>query len=316
MLPVTILNIVAIVAASIFAGITVWRNPDRFALSYVIIIPISMLLYYLYGTSMPLLVMVLSTISAKYLYSRVFFFFAPIIFAIGTALMYLAVSPPYWSIYDLSIGLGTAIALFTDKQSMQHVMANNNSKGISKTREIRRDFLQIAGGILILAVLFASGQKNFVIGLSLAVIPLYMFGNYFSLLPNSRIGKTLSSFERPTTPLGLGAIWFAAGIMIAIGVVNSVSILAIIVFVTTIGDPLATISGTMIHSPKLPYNRKKSVAGFLGIFIFSGIFGFILLGYTGLFLALVSAILESISVHPLDDNFIIPVILSAISYAL
>lgn len=314
LLPVFLLNIVAVVASALVAAITLWKDAERFAISYAITVPISVLLFYLFNTTMPLLVIVLSIVSAKYLYTRTFFFFAPVIFAIGTALVYLSVAPEYWSFYALSIGIGTAVALFTDKQSMERVAANNHSKGVSKSKEIRRDILQMAGGALILAVLYTSGYENFVILLSMAVIPLYMFGNYFSLLPDSRIGRTLSSFERPTTPLGLGAIWFAAGIMIAIGAVNSIDILAIIVFVTTIGDPVATIFGSTIHSPKLPYNKKKSIAGFLGIFLFSGIFGYILIGYTGLGLALVSAFVESVSIHPLDDNFILPVILAAASY--
>ncbi len=308
------MNTVAVTFSVAAAAITLWSDWKRFAPSFVAVVPFSIYLFHQYGTAMPFLVMVLAIISAKYLYSRSFFFFAPFIFAISTALLYLSVSSAYWAMYDFSIGIGTAFALFTDRQSLQHISANDNSKGVNKSKEIRRDFVQIAGGVLILLILYLWGEHNFIVMLSLAIIPLYMFGNYFSLLPESRIGKTLSAFERPTTPLGLGAIWFAAGILIAIGIVNSIAILSIIVFVTTIGDPAATIMGSTVHSPKMPYNRKKSVAGFLGIFLVSGIFGFFILGFAGLGLGLVSAFVESMSFHPLDDNFILPVILGAVSF--
>lgn len=314
MLPVPVMNNVAIIFTALVVALTIWKNWRRFAASYLVIIPFSIFFYLSYGTAMPVLVMVLAIVSAKYLYSKTFFFFAPIIFAVGTALLFLSVQSSFWAFYDFSLGIGTAVALFTDKESMERITANDNSKGVNKSKEIRRDLVQIAGGLLILIILYTSGKVDFLILLSLAVIPLYMFGNYFSLLPESRIGRTLSSFERPTTPLGLGAIWFAAGILIAIGISGSIITLAIVVFVTTIGDSVATITGTTIHSPKMPYNKKKSIAGFLGIFAVSAAFSYFLIGLPGIGLGLVAAFIESISFHPLDDNFILPVILGAVSY--
>lgn len=314
MLPTGILNIIALSAAVLLAGFTLFRDAQRFAMSYAVIIPFSAFFYFTFGTTMPGLVMVISIISAKYLYSRIFFYFAPLLLVIGGSLILLRVTMPMWAVFDLSIGIGTSTGLLSDKQSMKHIRANDNSKGTSQKKEVHRDLIQMSGGIIILALLYGMGQTDFRITLSLVVVPLYLFGNYYSMFPHSKIGRTLTFFERPTTPLGLGAIWFAAGILIAIGVVNSTQLLAIIVFVTSIGDPLATICGSLIKSPKLPYNSRKSIAGFLGIFLFSGIFGYFVIGYTGVAIALLSAFVESLSFHPLDDNFILPVILGAISY--
>lgn len=314
MLPVPLMNAVAVIFSLLLAVLTLWMNWKRFITPYIVIVPFGLFFFYGYGTAMPTLVMILAVISAKFLYSKTFFFFAPIIFAIGTALLFLSVASAYWAFYDFSIGIGTAIALFTDRESMDRVTANDRSKGVSKSKEISRDFVQIGGGIVILAILFIYGKNDFLVILSLAIIPLYMFGNFFSLLPESKIGKTLSYFERPTTPLGLGAIWFAAGIMIAIGISYSITTLAIVMFVTTIGDSVATIVGSTVHSPKLPYNAKKSFAGFMGIFLVSALFAYFIIGYWGIGLGLLSAFVESISFHPLDDNFILPVILGAVSY--
>lgn len=312
--PLEILNLIAVVAGALFMAYTLVKDPRRFAISYVVAVIFGLLFYFMFSTTMPFLVMVLSVISVKYLYSRVFFYFTPILILIGIGLIVMRADLLIWGIFDLSVGIGTSASLFTDRQSREHVAANNRSKGTNREKEVNRDFIQVGAGIFILILLFTMGQKEFRMTLSMAVFPLYIIGNYYSLAPQTRLGKTLNSFERPLTPLGLGAIWFAAGTLIALGIVSSVSILAIIIFVTTIGDSLATIVGSLVKSPKLPYNRKKSVAGFLAIFIFSGVFGYILIGIGGLGIALLSAILESLALHPLDDNFVLPVVLGAISY--
>ncbi len=309
-----ILNSVALVTSLLFIAFTMSRDPRRFAISYLIISVFGLLFFLLFTTTMPFLVMVLSVISVKYLYSRIFYYFTPVLFIIGIALIVMRVDLLIWAIFDLSVGIGISTSLFSDKQSRERIAANNKSKGADVKKEVDRDLIQVGAGIIILMLLFTMNQKEFRMTLSMAIFPLYMIGNYYSMAPDTKLGKTLNFFERPTTPLGLGAIWFAAGILIALGIVNSVSILAIIIFVTTIGDSLATIFGSLVKSPKLPYNRKKSLAGFMAIFLFSGAFGFVLIGWQGLAIALLSAVVESISLHPLDDNFILPVILGAFSY--
>lgn len=309
-----ILNLLALGASVLLIALTLRMDARRFLIAYATVAIFGLVFYLLFYTAMPFLVMVLSIISVKYLYSKIFFYFTPALFIIGIGLVVMRVDLLIWAIFDISVGIGISASMFTDRQSMEHISANNKSKGTDVQKEVNRDFIQIGAGIVILILLFTMGQKEFRMTLSMAVFPLYMIGNYYSMVPGTKLGKTLNSFERPMTPLGLGAIWFAAGILIALGIVNSISFLAIIIFVTTIGDSLATIFGSLVKSPKLPYNRKKSVAGFLAIFIFSGIFGFALIGLQGVGIAFLSAVLESISMHPLDDNFILPVILGAISY--
>ncbi len=309
-----VLNLLALAVSLFLIAITLIRDSGRFFISYAVIGVIGVVFYLMYSTSMPLLVMALSVISVKYLYSRIFFYFAPVLFIIGIGLIVLRADLLIWGIFDLSVGIGTAVSLLTDKESRNHIAANDKSKGSNVEKELNRDLIQVCAGIVILVLLFTMSQKEFKITLSMAIFPLYMIGNYYSMAPETRLGKTLTSFERPMTPLGLGAIWFAAGILIALGFVDSIAILAIIILVTTIGDSLATIFGSLVKSPKLPYNRKKSVAGFLAIFLFSGVFGFYLIGIEGVGIGLLAAFLESISLHPLDDNFILPVVISAISF--
>ena len=309
-----ILNLLALAVSLLLISITMIRDSSRFFVSYAVVAFFGVIFYLMFSTSMPFLVMVLSVISVKYLYSRIFFYFTPVLFVIGIGLIVMKADLLIWGVFDLSVGIGTAVSLLTDKQSREHIAANDKSKGANVEKELNRDLVQVCAGIVILILLFTMSQKEFKITLSMAIFPLYMIGNYYSMAPETRLGKTLNSFERPMTPLGLGAIWFAAGILIALGIVNSIAILAIIILVTTIGDSLATIFGSLVKSPKLPYNRKKSVAGFLAIFLFSGFFGFYLIGLEGVGIALLSAVLESLSLHPLDDNFILPVVIGALSF--
>ncbi len=309
-----ILNLVALASSLLFMAVTAVIDARRFAVSYAVVSILGIIFYFMFLTAMPFLVMVLSAISVKFLYSRIFYYFTPALLIIGIALIVMRVDLLIWGLFDLSIGIGTATSLYTDKQSREHITANNNSKGSDIVKEVNRDIIQVGAGVVILILLFTMGQKEFRMTLSLAIFPLYMIGNYYSMAPETKLGKTLNSFERPMTPLGLGAIWFAAGILIALGIVSSNYMLAVIIFVTTIGDSLATIFGSKIRSPKLPYNRKKSVAGFLAIFVFSAIFAFALMGIEGIGLALLSAILESLPFKLLDDNFLLPVVLGVISH--
>ena len=135
-----------------------------------------------------------------------------------------------------------------------------------------------------------------------------------SLFPENRLARLTHSLERPSTPLGVGAIWFAAGTLIALGLVHSTDVLAVILFAVTIGDPTATMIGSRLGSHKLPFNHKKSLAGFLGILSFSSAFGYLLLGIDGIVLGVVSALVESLSYYPLDDNFMIPVVMGIVAF--
>ena len=98
-----------------------------------------------------------------------------------------------------------------------------------------------------------------------------------------------------------------------LGVVDSGKIFSIIIFGSTIGDPLATIVGSGIHSFPLPFNRRKSVAGFLAMLLPTCIVGYILAGYVGLAVAVTGTFAESISIHTLDDNFTVPASMGIIS---
>ncbi|MEM0156962.1 MAG: hypothetical protein QXN26_02720 [Thermoplasmataceae archaeon] len=307
-----LLELVALISAISIALFTLLKWPGKFWIAYLVGLAFSTAVFLLFNNFMPAIVFVIAVISARMLYTRRFFLVMPLLLIIGVTLYAMRVQTIDWELFDIAVGLGTAASLLSDRESLHYAAENDRSKGNDKRREITRDIVQIGAGIAMILLVLIMGEKHGRIAITMAVFPFYIIGNYYALFPVGSIAKTLFSLERESSPLGMGAIWFAAGILIAMGIVHSTPILAVIIFVTTIGDPMATLFGIKIHSPRIPYNRRKSVAGFMAIFLFSGIFGYFMIGFAGLGIAFVSAVVESMAYYPFDDNFILPVVLGAI----
>ncbi|MCL4307172.1 MAG: hypothetical protein M1302_02720 [Candidatus Thermoplasmatota archaeon] len=306
------LELVALISAISLSLFTLLKWPKRFWMSYLVGLAFSAPVFLLFHTFMPAIVFVIAVISARVLYTRRFFFIMPLLLIIGGILYALRVQAVDWELFDIAVGLGTAVSLLTDRKSLHYAADNDRSKGSDKHREITRDLVQIGAGIVMILLVLIMGEGHGRIAITMAVFPFYIIGNYYALFPASTIAKTLFSLERQSSPLGMGAIWFAAGMLIAMGIVDSTHVLAVIIFATTIGDPMATLFGIKIRSPRIPYNRRKSVSGFMAIFVFSGVFGYFMIGFAGLGIGIISAVVESMAYYPFDDNFILPVILGAI----
>ncbi len=296
----SLLEFVALISAIILSLLTLLKWPGRFWIAYLVGLVFSIPVFLLFHTFMPAIVFVIAVISARVLYTRRFFFVMPFLLIIGGVLYALRVQALDWELFDIAVGLGTAVSLLSDKNSLHYAADNDRSKGNDKHREITRDIVQIGAGVAMILLVLTMGEGHGRIAITMAGFPA------------STIAKTLFSLERESSPLGMGAIWFAAGMLIALGMVDSTHVLAVIIFATTIGDSMATLFGIRIRSPRIPYNRRKSVAGFMAIFAFSGIFGYFMIGYAGLGIGVISAVVESVAYYPFDDNFILPVILGAV----
>ena len=306
------LELVSLISAISLSLFTLLKWPKRFWMAYLVGLAFSTPVFLLFHTFMPAIVFVIAVISARVLYTRRFFFVMPLLLIIGGILYALRVQAVDWELFDIAVGLGTAVSLLTDRKGLHYAADNDRSKGSDKHREIIRDLVQIGAGIVMILLVLIMGEGHGRIAITMAVFPFYIIGNYYALFPASTIAKTLFSLERKSSPLGMGAIWFAAGMLIAMGIVDSTHVLAVIIFATTIGDPMATLFGIKIRSPRIPYNRRKSVSGFMAIFVFSGIFGYFMIGFAGLGIGIISAVVESMAYYPFDDNFILPVILGAV----
>lgn len=297
----------------ILLSLTLLVDISRFYLSYLLIIPPAIFTYLLTGTLFYTLALILAVIVVKTLYTKRFFLYGAFLFSIAISILLLANHTMVWELFDFSLGYGGVISLLGDRMSRINVRTNDISKGKERRIEVRRDYVQIVGGIVILVLLAVSSFYSIRIIITVAVIGFYIVGNYYSMEPQSRIGRLIYYFERSGSPLGLGAVWFGMGILFSLGVVDSGKIFSIIIFGSTIGDPLATIVGSGIHSFPLPFNHRKSVAGFLAMLLPTCMVGYILAGYVGLAVAVTGTFAESISIHTLDDNFSVPASMGIIS---
>ncbi len=260
-------------------------------------------------------VYLLSLVSAAYMYSQSFFsaYLAEIAIVLFAGYQYQ--TPGVWIAIDVSISTAIILTMIFDERLKAFTHTNDSGRGKVKKKEVNRDYLQSIVGVLILVVLYLNYVDNTRIIITLSVLGLYAFGNYFYLHRKNIIGDFLWSFERDDTPLGIGSIWFAAGVLLAFAIINSLDVMYIVLFVLVIGDSAATIVGVSFKTPPLFFNKRKSVGGFLALFGLSAIFGFFVLGYVGIVFALVGAVVESATRYPLDDNYIIPLALTALSVA-
>ena len=174
--------------------------------------------------------------------------------------------------------------------------------------ERRRDVVQIILGLAFIAA-FAFEPALYVrLILISAILVASLIGNFSVRNRKSTISRTLHSFERSGANLGQGAMWLAAGALVAMSFLNNTGLVAALVALF-VGDASATLVGTTYRKP-LPYNSKKSIAGTFAYFLTTAIVSFPFVGYLGLLTGAVAALVESSPVH-IDDNFDTVVVLTA-----
>lgn len=200
-------------------------------------------------------------------------------------------------------GVGTTIGMvykdkFWNKKS--------EDKSMRRTRtEVRRDFLQILMGIAVLVpILLLPHYYRY------AIFAMIIFGyaliNYISG-QSGRLRSRTGVFERDGVNYGTGAIHLAAGIALMLGFASTLSFAVFGIAALIFGDAAATIVGMHFYrSRRIPHNRRKSYAGTIAFFIVSAAFGIVALGISGVLMAVVLAVVESIDM-PVDDNVAIPI---------
>lgn len=311
----TYLQILWISVSVLTVAITLVEEKEKFMRLYLYSIPVLAAIYLFSHSFLIFPVYLLSVVSASFMYSQTFFsaYLADVAIVLFAGYQYQSDST--WIAIDLAVSTAIILTMIFDKRLKSFTHTNDTGRGKVKKKEVNRDYLQSVVGVLILVTLFIEGVKDTRIIITLCVLGLYAFGNYFYLHRKNVIGDFLWSFERDDTPLGIGSIWFAAGVLLAFAILNSLSILYIVLFVLVIGDSAATIIGVSVKTVPLFFNKRKSFGGFLGLFLLSAAFGYFVIGYVGILYALVGAIVESATRYPLDDNYIIPLALTALSVA-
>ncbi len=281
---------------------------------YLISIPFMVLIYVFTGFPLVFPLYIFSLVSGTYLYSRKFYF--PFVFLFLCVAYMFIFRFPYitWRAADISISLAMAVVMLTDAREKQYVKQNDTSRGFDNKVERKRDYIQIVAGLIVIFLIYYFGADVSRVMITVSSLILYFIGNFFSLHPDLALGKFLYSMERKNTKLGIGALWFASGILMAYSFHENIYFLMVIVFVISVGDSVATIVGTSVKSPKLIFNRKKSVAGTAALFTVSAVFSVLLLGYMGIFYAAIASFIEGVSTYPFDDNLTVPFFLSVFLY--
>lgn len=281
------------------------KNRETFLLKILISIPIMAGLVYFSGTFFVLPIYIFSMVVSTYLYT-VFFYFP---FAIDSVLIIMSIAFRFLPIRFIfaSISISILLSMFLDKNMRKYDVVNNQKKGKDIKRERYRDYFQISAGVLTIAIFAYAGMKGRILILFI-VLFIYLSGNILYLNNQNRIANLVYMMEREDTKLGLGSMYLAAGFLLVLAFVRSLSVIYIATFMIMIGDSLATIIGMKIRSRKLIYNKGKSVAGFLAMLIPSFAFGlFFFVYFFSAAYALGGTFAESISNKIADDNITIPV---------
>lgn len=199
-------------------------------------------------------------------------------------------------------GVGTVIGmLYFDR----FLAKRRENKEMRKTAtEMKRDIVQMLIGLGVFVVMLLWEQNYFYILFWLILLG-YLFNNMISRTGSAY--RLLSRFERRDVEFGFGAIYIAAGLAILLGFAGF-RLALFGVFPLFFGDSLATMTGMVFYrSRKLPWNRRKSVAGTAAFFIATVVPGAMLLGPWGIPLAFVLTVLESLNL-PIDDNISVPIV--------
>lgn len=189
--------------------------------------------------------------------------------------------------------------------------ARRSRHGENARLERRRDAVHIFIGVAAIALFAGAGIQVARYVLLASVIALYTLNAALNRFRRSKAAKALLALERPDAVYGEGAALLAFGVLIVTSLIGSGSYIYFALIALLFGDASATIVGTYLGKVKMPYSRRKSVAGTAAFFIVVGALGFPFVGWYALPFALALALLESVETR-IDDNALVAVGLLAI----
>ena len=169
-----------------------------------------------------------------------------------------------------------------------------------KKLEIKRDVVQIALGIIVIAVFLAAGRIYGILAVAGLALLGYLF-NSASMQAENAVGRFARSFERERAVSGEGALFMAAGSMLILGLVAPVNYALFGLSAIFFADSAATIVGVVAGRRKLPHNMRKSFAGTLSYFVVLEAIGIPLIGLYAIPIGIALAVVESLPIA-FDDN--------------
>ena len=176
--------------------------------------------------------------------------------------------------------------------------------------ELRRDVFHMGAGVFLMLMFMFESEPVAVTALMLMILGGILAICIAEISKDNPISNVVVGLERGGAALGYGALWLALGSLFAVSFLNTTNVLVVFAAIF-IGDPVATIIGIHFNKIKLPWNRRKSVAGTASYFLAATIISFFLIGYYALLIGLVGAVIESLRIK-VDDNFSVSVLLTAL----
>ena len=128
------------------------------------------------------------------------------------------------------------------------------------------------------------------------------------------IGKLLDKFERKGVMPGEGSMYYAFGVLFALGLLRDNPASAIsVILILALGDGLATYVGKCCGNHKLPWNRNKTIEGSIGFVVGAASALLVLPMPATILIVVLATIVESLPIR-LDDNITLPVVTSLLYY--
>ncbi len=192
----------------------------------------------------------------------------------------------------------------------QH-FAKQERKTDNRETERKRDIFHVAVGIVIVAAFILLNTAKAYYLLMLLILLGYLLRSFVLASNGNAVARYFLGLEREGAAFGSGAVWLALGSLLALSFISPVALLIPVLAAIFIADPLATIVGINMGGYKLPYNRHKTISGFLTYFAVVFAFAFVFAMQLSILIAIVAAAVESIQSR-IDDNFGVPLFLAII----
>ncbi len=268
-----------------------FASKPEYAVAFALVLVLSMLQVHFYG-----------------LRTRRFIPSLIILEAVLAGLIIFGLIPLQYCLVALAFGI---LGPFLYRTIWQHRIG---SKKIYSSIEISRDLVQIAVGALLIIILLSVKFEYAIAIILILVMTSYSINGTLSTLKGSNMLRIFSKIEKPGVIYGQGALFISMGLILFLGAFKSVNLSIFFIITLYFADAIATIVGLSIRWPRLPYNKKKSVAGTLGFFACASLGYFFIGPYAFAFAALL-AVLESLPLgNRLDDNIILSIAFILLSY--
>ncbi len=219
-----------------------------------------------------------------------------------TSLYLLNIQNQSWVPDLLGFAISSTATMFMVSRIRENDQTNYEMKGKDGRKETLRDVFQIAIGVIMAGAGFVVGLDFARVGVLAGVLGMLVVGNVAYVYPNSAVSRRLWSMERESVFLGLGAMWIAISSIIAAALSPNLASFELCILVIFVSDSVATIVGVKYGKTKLYRGSRKSLQGLVSHGVVSTTAGFLLLGYAGALIGLVSSMVEGFSQGRLDDN--------------